>query len=153
MLAITCVGLGRLHPAPGTWGSLPPIVAIGIAMAVGAPGSWVTLAMFVGAVMCSLVCIIYGSEAEARFREKDPSFVVADETAGQCVALIGFPMLHPERVWLLVLAFVAFRVFDVIKPPPARQVQAVAGGWGILLDDLFAGAMALAVVQVAAVLW
>ena len=50
----------------------------------------------------------------------------------------------------MVAAFIAFRIFDVIKPPPAGPVQRIGGGWGILLDDLVAGLMALGVMQLLA---
>ncbi len=48
---------------------------------------------------------------------------------------------------IAVVAFLAFRFFDILKPPPARGLQRLGGGLGILIDDLIAGAMALVVVQ------
>jgi len=147
MLAVTTMGLGRLRPAPGTWGSLPPVLVVAALLAMHAPPLAITAAMLLLAVVFSACCIVFGDEAEARFRAKDPSAVVADETAGQAVALLFFPAAHPHAPWLLLGAFLAFRALDIIKPPPARQLQSVPGGWGILLDDLIAGAMALALVQ------
>jgi len=65
----------------------------------------------------------------------DPSIVVIDEIVGMWIAMIA---VHPSFL-ALAIAFVAFRVFDIIKPYPARQVERLPGGWGIMLDDVVAG--------------
>ena len=66
---------------------------------------------------------------------KDPQFVVIDEVAGQLIALIGVPLS-----WKSLLAgFILFRAFDIIKPPPVRQLEALPEGAGIMLDDVAAG--------------
>jgi phosphatidylglycerophosphatase A len=105
-------------------------------------------------VVFSAACIIDGDRAEARFGEKDPSNVVADETAGQCIPLMALPAAAVSTPMHAVLicgvAFVSFRIFDIIKPWPAKGLQRVPGGWGILLDDLFAGVYAIVLTQVAA---
>lgn len=150
MLAVTSAGLGYLRPAPGTWGSLPPI-AVGTALlALDASSAVFSVVMVITAIVFTAFCVAFGGRAESRFRRKDPSQVVADETAGQAVALLVFPVAHDHAYALLALSFFAFRGFDILKPPPANQLQAVRGGWGIVLDDLVAGAMALGVVWVAA---
>lgn len=70
---------------------------------------------------------------------KDPQCVVIDEVAGQLVALIAVPL-----AWKSFLAgFILFRVFDIIKPPPVRQLEAIPEGAGIVLDDIAAGLYAL----------
>jgi phosphatidylglycerophosphatase A len=74
---------------------------------------------------------------------KDPQFVVIDEVAGQFIALIGAPL-----GWKAFLTgFVLFRVFDILKPPPVRQLEMLPEGFGIMLDDVAAGLYALAVMQ------
>lgn len=146
-LALTTVfGLGLLRPAPGTWGSVPPPILVLAMVWAGAPAWAVNAALVAMAVFFSAACVVLGGWAERRFDTKDPGQVVADEVAGQCVALL----LLPWNVPLVVAAFIAFRIFDVIKPPPAGRVQRIGGGWGILLDDLVAGLMALAVMQLLA---
>jgi phosphatidylglycerophosphatase A len=76
--------------------------------------------------------------AAAALHLKDPGPVVIDEAAGLLVTLAGVPV-----TWLsAVLAFFFFRAMDVIKPPPARQAERLPGGWGIMVDDLFAGVYA-----------
>lgn len=149
-LAVTTCGLGYLRPAPGTWGSLPPIAAAAAMLAAGATPVLFAISMLFGALLFTGFCVVFGDQAEAYYRRKDPSQVVADETAGQCVALLWFPVAHDHRFTLLAIAFFAFRIFDILKPPPANQMQRIPGGWGIVLDDLAAGAMALGVVWIAA---
>jgi phosphatidylglycerophosphatase A len=66
---------------------------------------------------------------------KDPQFVVIDETAGQLITLIGAPLS-----WKTFLAgFILFRVFDILKPPPVRQLEKLPEGTGIVVDDVAAG--------------
>jgi phosphatidylglycerophosphatase A len=90
-------------------------------------------------------CIALGDAGEARWG-KDPSRIVADETAGQALTLLFLPAWcfqdRGRALLYLLIAFVAFRVCDVLKPWPANSLQRVRGGWGVLLDDLVAGAYA-----------
>lgn len=151
---LTTFGLGHMRPASGTWGSLPPVVVAGvlIALGFGPDGSPVVYHATLIAILvaCSVACIAWGDLAEAVWK-KDPSEVVADETAGQCVPLLALPVAAGapalEVVAMLALAFFAFRGFDILKPPPARGWQRLPAGWGILVDDLAAGVYALVVVQ------
>ena len=74
---------------------------------------------------------------------KDPQFVVIDEVAGQLVALVAVPL-----AWKSFLAgFILFRVFDIVKPPPVRQLEALPEGAGIVFDDVAAGFYALGVMH------
>jgi phosphatidylglycerophosphatase A len=74
---------------------------------------------------------------------KDPQFVVIDEVAGQLIALIAVPV-----TWKSLLAgFILFRGFDIVKPPPVRQLERLPEGSGIVLDDVAAGFYALAIMQ------
>lgn len=155
ILLVTCLGLGHMRPAPGTWGSMPPVAIALLLVWTGlgpATASWLYHAVIVAVlVLFAAACVVAGDEAEARFGRKDPSQVVADETAGQCVALLGLPAsatIDPLHLLAtLAVAFLAFRVLDILKPWPAGALQAIPGGWGILLDDLVAGFQALIVVQ------
>ncbi len=158
---ITVFGLGHLRPAPGTWGSLPPVFIAGAMLSLDLDpelDSWewsrwaVYHAVLLGILLVfGLACIVQGDRAEARFNRKDPSEAVADETAGQCLPLMFLPLeafwTIPLTAFTLLLAFVSFRMFDIFKPWPARRVQRVPGGWGILLDDLVAGVYAALLVQ------
>ncbi|MCH8260346.1 MAG: phosphatidylglycerophosphatase A [Planctomycetes bacterium] len=161
LLLITVFGLGHLRPASGTWGSTPPVAfALLLIWVLSLDGlsvhdQWIiNISLVLIGLIFSIVCVRFGAEAEQCFAKKDPGQVVADETAGQCIALLFLPwrpMTDKDGwIWNLVLAgtaFFAFRILDIIKPPPANQIQRLAGGWGILADDLIAGAYALIVAQ------
>jgi phosphatidylglycerophosphatase A len=162
--AVSGLGLGYLRPAPGSWGSLPPpAVALGLVWLLGRDGLTaiearvVDGAMIALALLGSTACIAFGAWAESHYGRKDPSNVVADEIAGQAVALIALPwgaaLVGRGLLGAALLAagaFLAFRALDVVKPPPARGIQRLSAGWGILADDLVAGAYALIVVQAVA---
>lgn len=160
----TVGGLGHMRPASGTWGSMPPpALALGLVWLLGRDGTLsteetvvlnVTIALF--GLLFAVACLKWGRWAEATWG-KDPKEVVSDEVAGQCVALMVLPWKPPvdqaSIVYDIVLAggaFIAFRVFDIIKPPPARQLERLGGGRGILFDDLFAGLYAAIAVQAVA---
>ena len=149
---LTVLGLGRLRPAPGTWGSAAAVVfCLGVLWSGPSPET-ITTAMIILAIFAGSVCIVLGRWSEAHFGREDPSEVVADEVAGQSIALLFLPWdtTGDGTPWNLALAgsaFAAFRFFDILKPPPIRQIQRAPAGWGILLDDLLAGAAALGVIQ------
>lgn len=141
MLA-TWFGAGLLPKAPGTWGSLAAL-PFGLALTwLGGP--WLLLA---GAALAFLVGIWAGGRYARERGREDPGAVVIDEVAGQWIALI--PALLDPR--LIVLAFVAFRLFDIAKPWPIGLLdRGLKGGLGIMADDALAGACAAAVVWAAA---
>jgi phosphatidylglycerophosphatase A len=150
--SVTAGGLGHMWPASGTWGSLPPaLLMVGLAW-TPAPG-WVhLLVQGVLAALASIACVRVGDRVEQVVGRKDPGVVVIDEVAGMALtlalALLGVAISSggvqrlaepmPVTLPLAVAAggFFWFRVMDVIKPPPARRLQAVPGGLGVLIDDL-----------------
>ncbi len=79
--------------------------------------------------------VIFSTKAEKIFEKKDPRPVVIDEVFGQMVSLF----LIPYKITPLLIGFFLFRIFDVLKPFPCFYFQKIKGGWGIMLDDLFAG--------------
>ncbi len=144
-----------MRHAPGTWGSLPPVILTFILAGCGAPGWIINTVLLLALVVFSWSCIQFGTWAEKHFQGKDPKQVVADETAGVSIALLFLPwsMQITSQPWLshllmVGIAFVAFRIFDVIKPPPIYQCQRFKAGWGILADDLIAGFFALIITQI-----
>jgi len=155
-LAITGLGTGYLPVAPGTWGSAAACgVFLAAAFATAGSQPWVTGAMAAVALAATCGCAILGRFAEAEFGKKDPGQVTLDEWAGQAVALWLLPLGGDWRGWLAAagVAFVAFRLFDILKPPPVDQVQRLPHGWGIVADDLAAGVYANLVAQIVLRLW
>lgn len=75
---------------------------------------------------------------------EDPGPVVIDEVLGMLVSLLWLPSAWP----VVAAAFVAFRVFDIVKPWPAARLEHVPGGWGVMADDVVAGAYANLTVHV-----
>jgi len=76
-------------------------------------------------------------------RTEDPQFVVIDEVAGQWITLLFSPVTWKT----LVVGFILFRGFDIVKPPPVRQLERLPEGTGIVADDVAAGVLALVVMQ------
>jgi len=105
-----------------------------------------TLATYPIAIALAVLVTLIGVPAATRVARgsgmKDPQFVVIDEVAGQLVALIAVPL-----AWNLSGGFILFRAFDILKPPPVRQLEALPEGIGIVLDDVAAGLYALGVVH------
>lgn len=152
---LTAGGLGHAPIASGTFGSLPPVVLAFVLVQTDQPAWLLNTCLVLLGVAFSIACIRFGKQAEARWKRKDPGEVVADEVAGQSLALLFLPwapvsapnaMLHNGLI--AVSAFLAFRFFDILKPPPARKLESLKGGVGILVDDLVTGAMAAVVIQV-----
>jgi phosphatidylglycerophosphatase A len=141
-LVATFFGAGRINPAPGTWGSLATVILWFAASSQILPAKqvWATV---VAAGVVTLVGIPAASRMARANATKDPQFVVIDEVAGQLVTLIGAPV-----GWKSFLAgFILFRVFDILKPFPVRQLERLPEGTGIVVDDLGAGAYAVAVMH------
>jgi len=142
-LLSTWFGCGYSPFAPGTAGSLVAIViAIVLHEYAGAPG-WVFFVMaallFAPAVWAAGITATYTGR-------KDPSIVVVDEVIGQWIALAGATHLTGRSY---VAAFALFRTFDIWKPAPVRQLEALPGGLGINADDVMAGIYAALVLFVA----
>ena len=149
-LIVTGLGTGYLPIAPGTWGSAAVCVIFLAVTYLGDANPVLTNGLLIAiALAASVACVALGGAAESAFGKVDPSQCTIDEWAGQAVALLGLPLGADGRGWLAcVAAFVAFRVFDIVKPPPAMQLQKLPRGWGILIDDLVAGIYANIVAQV-----
>ena len=99
----------------------------------------------VAALLVLLVGIPASSIVAREASTDDPSFVVADEVVGQWIALIA----ASTRTWEWLLAFLLFRIFDILKPSPARQFDRMHSGFGIMMDDVAAGIYAMAILWLA----
>ena len=124
----TFFGCGYSPIAPGTAGSL---AAIAIAIAIHNRAAFLILAALL------LIPAIWSASVVARETNKpDPQIVVGDEVIGQWITLAGAATFN-WKTWLA--AFVLFRLLDMWKPAPARQLESLPGGWGIVADDVMAG--------------
>jgi len=149
-LFTSCFGLGRLPVAPGTWGSIPAALLFGLLCHFHTPPVIVFIVMLAIAVDASTICIVFAQASVEATGKKDPPEVVTDELAGQALTFLAAPLLTGGSfTWIFVLVgFVAFRVFDVLKPWPCRRLERLPGGFGILADDLMAGIYAAIVLQI-----
>lgn len=152
---ITVLGSGHLRPMPGTWGSAASVaifVPLWWILQVGGAPRWaIDVVAVVGILIASWLSGLWGQWAIDKFGDKDPRQFVLDEFAGQWVSLLWLPPLVADGfwpfAWVVVGQFVLFRIMDVFKPPPARQLESLPAGWGVLCDDLMAGVYALIVGQ------
>jgi len=106
-----------------------------------------TFSLIVATAAVTAVGLWASGRVERMVGRKDPGVIVIDEVAGMMVSVLFLPRTWP----VLLTAFFLFRLFDVWKPCPARQSQVITGGVGVMIDDLIAGAYALAVVAAARV--
>ena len=141
-LIATFFGIGRLRPGPGTWGSTATMLLWAALARELNPRTQIPVAITL-AILVILVGIPAATRVSRASGTKDPQFVVIDEVAGQLIALIAVPL-----AWKTFLAgFILFRIFDIVKPPPVRQLEYLPEGAGIVLDDVAAGIYALVVMQ------
>jgi phosphatidylglycerophosphatase A len=139
----TAFGSGYSPFAPGTAGS-----AVGVLLfwpMAGWPWPWQAGAclalLLVGALAATRVAQSVGS--------KDPGIVVVDEVLGQWLTLLALPFTPATAV----LGFLLFRAMDIVKPWPARDLERLPGGWGIMADDVAAGVYAHLALRVGLLVW
>jgi len=78
--------------------------------------------------------ILFSTEAEKIYKRKDAKMIVIDEVFGMMLSLF----LVPYNIWIVILGFILFRVFDITKPPPAKRIEKFSGSFGIMFDDIIA---------------
>lgn len=141
-LIATFLGVGRLHPGPGSWASAATVVLWWVLTRWLPPASQAPWLLVLAALAIALG-IPAATQAVRSSGLKDPQYVVIDEVAGQLITLMAVPVS-----WKSLLAgFILFRGFDIVKPPPVRQLERLREGMGIVVDDVAAGLYALAVMQ------
>jgi phosphatidylglycerophosphatase A len=130
ILLATVGYVGHFPIAPGTAGSAVALPLFFLVRMAGWPALEVTVILVLLAAGCWA-----GSVAEAHYTRTDPGYVVLDEVVGMLVTLL----LVPVSVTGALVGFFLFRLFDIIKPFPARQCERLHGGIGIMTDDVVAG--------------
>ncbi len=131
--------MGYIPLVPGTWGSLLGLLLIWFFV----PVNWWAALIW---LLILIIGAIVSTQAEKDLGH-DARPIVIDEVLGMGLALL----FVPKRIVYYVITFVLFRIFDIVKPLPARQAEKLPGGWGVMMDDLVAGVYANVVVQV--VVW
>ncbi|MDA1201360.1 MAG: phosphatidylglycerophosphatase A [Planctomycetota bacterium] len=158
LLIATCGWVGRIPFAPGTFGSL---VGLPLSLATGAAATWLAGRPAASAVPIPAVAIEAAilavfflaaipicTRAASLLASKDPGPVVIDEAVAVPVVLLAVPPAARGLV-ILAAAFVLFRLFDILKPPPVRQLERLPRGLGIMADDIGAAALAAGCLAVA----
>ena len=136
----TFLGVGLLRPGAGSWASALTALIWYLSVRYSS-SSHAHIAAAAGAIVATLIGIPAATIVARETQKKDPGFVVIDEVAGQFLPL----MLAPASWKYLFASFILFRCFDIFKPPPVRQLEALPEGAGIVLDDIGAGFYALLV--------
>jgi phosphatidylglycerophosphatase A len=134
----TCFKIGHLPIAPGTWGSLAAVIGWWLWLQYLDPLVFIVLiiTIFIIGVFATNIIIDHTGE-------KDPSRIVIDEVAGQWLGLL----VLPDGALYIAAAFISFRLLDIIKPWPIRQLEKFPKGWGVMLDDMLAGILTLGLIQ------
>jgi phosphatidylglycerophosphatase A len=126
----TCAYVGYVPVAPGTFGS-----AIGLAVFYAVRHQRSTTVEVAAIVALMAVGLWSATEAEHHFGGIDPGPVVIDEVVGMLITLVFIPV----NIAGAIVAFFVFRFLDVVKPWPARRLEQLPGGFGVVLDDMMAG--------------
>ena len=138
----TFFGAGFGRPGPGTWGSVAAVLLwAGYTWAFRPAPRALLAALLIGIALTLILGVPAATIAARESGRHDPGFVVIDEVAGQWIALLFSPVDWRHALIALVL----FRLFDITKPFPARQLESLPEGWGIVFDDVAAGLYALGV--------
>ena len=128
--------IGKLPFAPGTWGSLSALVLWYLL-----PTS--VLIHFSIIITLFIVGVYSSNEVVKEMSISDPPEVIIDEVTGMGIALFLLP--HDFRLY--IIAFIVFRIFDILIPTFIYRVQSLPGGWGIMIDDVLAGMFTFALVN------
>lgn len=131
LAAATCGGVGYLPWAPGTAATF---VGAALALLTEADPAW-QWGLLAATALAGLAAI---PAAQRALGARDPREIVVDEVAGALVTFIALPM----TLRTLFVGFAAFRLLDILKPWPLRRLERLPGAWGVLADDLAAGALA-----------
>lgn len=129
--------LGHSPFMPGTMGSLGGLVIYFLVRNIDALYAFSILFLFA-------LGVLFAGEAEKVYKRKDPSMIVIDEACGMLLALF----LVPFNLYSVILGFFLFRIFDILKPPPARRLEKLTGSLGIMFDDIVAALYTNIILQI-----
>lgn len=142
-LVATGLGSGYSPLAPGTAGSL-----VGLVLFVPLAGlAWPTQLAATAAV--TLIGVLAAARVAQLLGRKDPGLVVVDEVVGQWITFLALPLTPVTAL----AGFLLFRAMDIVKPWPARDLERLPGGWGIMADDVAAGIYAHLLLRAGLAIW
>jgi len=147
-LNATVLGAGYSPFAPGTMGALVGMLILFLIKWQQPELQYFTWGLLLATVIFTLLGVWSTNELESEWG-KDPSKVVVDELIGVWIAVLWIPA---ETHWL-ILGFILFRFFDIVKPLGIRRLESIKGGWGVMLDDVGAGIYANLVLQAVVYFW
>jgi phosphatidylglycerophosphatase A len=131
--------VGYIPIAPGTFGTIAALLVYLILPKYGLENPW----FFIIPLLLVLPAIVFTGEAE-KIMKKDDKRIVLDEFIGYFFAVLFLP----KTLMIGLLAFILFRIFDIIKPEPINRMQNWKGGIGIVADDIMAGIYANLLLQI-----
>ena len=157
-LAVATCGVGYLPLAPGTWGSLVGVglyliwrelvLRLAASVQTSGPLNPLQAETLFTALLLALITVVTlagvwgATRTEKVSGKKDPGIVVVDEVAGQLITFLFVPLGTALSWWVVCAGFLLFRLFDIWKPYPARRLEGLDAGLGIMADDVVAGAYA-----------
>jgi phosphatidylglycerophosphatase A len=137
---VSVFGLGHLPYAPGTWGTFGAFIFWQLYF----KNVWIVEYIFV-VVILSILGIYFSGLAERIYKVKDSQHIVIDEFCGYLVSMI----MVPTGIFWGIAGFILFRLFDIFKPVPIRQLEKLPLGLGVMADDLMAGVYVVVILNVA----
>ncbi len=129
--------LGHSPFAPGTMGSLGGLIVYFFVRTNDILYAFSILFLFTLGIM-------FSGQAEKIYKRKDPSMIVIDEACGMLLALFFVPF----NIYSVVSGFILFRIFDILKPPPAKRLERLTGSLGIMFDDIIAALYTNIILQI-----
>lgn len=139
----TGFGSGYSPIMPGTMGTIVAVILFLFA-------SMNIFVFYAALLLLLIISVPLSGAAEKIIGKKDPGSVVIDEIVGYFVAMVGLPIAWGHTFGnykYIILGFVIFRIFDIAKPWPIKQLQVLKGGWGIVIDDVVAGIFTRIILQ------
>jgi phosphatidylglycerophosphatase A len=129
--------LGYSKFMPGTMGSLGGLVVYFFVRSSDVLYAFAILFLFT-------LGVLFAGEAEKIYKRKDPGMIVIDEATGMLLSLFCVPF----SMYSVILGFFLFRIFDILKPPPARRMERKTGALGIMFDDIIAAIYTNLILQI-----
>lgn len=144
----TWFGLGKSPKMPGTVGTIGAIPLFLLFLLIKENIYYHNI-YFIFLVVLFLFAVYISEKAEKIYGEKDAQCIVIDEVLGYMVTMF---LIQPSII-NVIMGFILFRIFDIIKPYPIKKLQNIKGGLGVVIDDFLAGIMANILLVVGGMLW